>query len=134
MPNPTYTIPNSSIAVRFKVGAFDDSSNPKPFQNGTAKISDTSFAYVVQAPDGQIYVQPNPANYPTTPGSSVTVSVKINGQSAVGTPLPEFQIDVVLQGPPVPPQATNFQVTSGPEFSDTFPVPPDPGTDTITIV
>lgn len=128
----TLTIPNATIAARFKVAAVDADGI---LRSATlqAKISDYAHAYVAKAADGQIYVQPNAAVFPTTPGSSFSLNVQISGTDAAGNALPVLQLDVVLQGPPPPPNATQIVVSSGPEFNDTFPVPADPGSDTISL-
>lgn len=129
----TFTIPNATIAARFKVAAVDLSNNPLGFSAGTAEISDSTKAYIAQATDGQIYVQPNSTTYPG-PGLSTNLTVKINGVNTNGVPIEELTINIVLQGPPAPPAAVAFAVVSGPEFNDSFPVPANPGTAIITIV
>lgn len=128
MPNPSATITNPDDSVRVVlVGA--DGSEIQRTVTGTVTVSNYAAAYVAKS--GTAYfVKPNASVFPIAPGSSMVVTASFNCLDAAGTPLPPAVVDVILQGPPLPPVATHLNITEGPT-TGRFPVLSDPGSATI---
>ena len=130
MPNPSATITNPDDSVRVVVIGVDDADAQRTV-TGTVTTSDYTSAYVAKNAPGEFFVKPNPAAFPTTPGSSVTVNVTFACLDASGNALPNLVVDVILQGPVLPSLATHLKVAEGPT-TGRFPVLPDPGSAQIT--
>lgn len=130
----TITFPSALPPGRFTVIGKDSGSPQiqRAVQNVTAKVSDYAHAYLSSDAAGAVVVNPRPAVFPSTPGSSLSLDVTINGQDVAGNPLPAEVVTVILQGPPLPPNATHFEV-GGLVISNTIGTLPDPGSDTIAI-
>lgn len=128
-PNAIITNPNTE-SVRFKVIGVDDNDVERVVA-GTVTISDYTHAYVVKGSAGEFFVRANPNVFPTTPGSSLVVSLTFNCVDANGTVLPVLQLDITLQGPAIPSVATKLKVSEGPT-TDVFTIGSDPGSATIT--
>src|SRR6187431_3112919 len=130
MPNPTATINNPDDSVRMVVVGADATETPR-LVNGTVTTSNYSAGYVAKAGPGEFYFKPNNGVFPTIPGSSMLVNVTFNCFNASGTAIPPQVVDVILAGPPLPPNATHLNFTEGP-VTGRFSVPADPLTATIS--
>lgn len=100
----------------------------------TATIDDPTKAYLVPVSPTEVDVYPKQSALPNDGGQTV-VTVTLNGRSQNGTPITPTAIQVALTDNPAPPQATQIVETIG--FTTHFvpnPVPPDPGTATVSLI
>jgi hypothetical protein len=128
MPN---TVPYGFQGHLLGVQGADASGNPLPTASLVATLDDYADAYIAKDNANALWLIPrNPNSIPQ--GGSKTVNVTLTGTSQDGGALPSTQFLVVLEGAPIPPQATQIIVSSFGSLQ-MLSIPPDPGSATVTL-
>lgn len=128
MPVPSATISNVEDSVKIVVIGADDSEVPRAVA-GTVSVSPVAAGYIAKAGPGEFYYKAYAL--PTTPGVNIPVTVTFSCVDAASNPLPPLVANVILAGPPLPPNATHLNITEGPT-TGRYPVLADPLSGTIS--
>jgi len=119
-----------NVQVPINQSAFNTLTSSGPLQSLTLTISNYSVAYVATITTGTNghQIVPRQSAVGTT-----TVIITANAKDSNGNVLAPitFAYDIVGNAPPPPPPAT---ISFGTPQVGTFPLPPDPGSATVTLI
>jgi hypothetical protein len=131
-PAPLHVTVPSGQAAKFRLQPQDDNGTAEAVTNGTLALDDTTYGYVAQDNIGQIVFVARSTPLPPA-GTTKTVTLTVNATNAQGQPLTPYVILFDIPGPPLPPPATHFFLSSAPYVNDNGK-PNDPGSATAPVV